>query len=59
MVGSCKKGFGLPIKGKDEIYLASKLADAMVIGLGLDQPMSACKDLYVHFCQKMLLILLD
>ena len=26
------KGFGLPIKGQDEIYLASELADAMVIG---------------------------
>ena len=26
-----KKGFGLPIKGQDDIYLASELADAMVI----------------------------
>ena len=26
-------------------------ADAMVIGSGLDQMKSACKDLYVNFCQ--------
>ena len=32
MVCSWKKGFGLPIKGQDEIYLASEVADAMVIG---------------------------
>ena len=32
MVCSWKKGFGLPIKGQDEIYLATELADAMVIG---------------------------
>ena len=32
MVCSWKKGFGLPIKDQDEIYLAGELADAMVIG---------------------------
>ena len=32
MVCSWKKGLGLSIKGQDEIYLASELADAMVIG---------------------------
>ena len=32
MVCSLKKDFGLPIKGQDEIYLASELADTMVIG---------------------------
>ena len=32
MVCSWKKGFGLPIKGQDEIYLANELDDAMAIG---------------------------
>ena len=32
MVCSWKKDFGLPIKGQDEIYLASERVDAMVIG---------------------------
>ena len=49
MVCSCKKGFGLPIKGQDEIYLASELADAMAIGSGLDQPKSTWKDLSFTF----------
>ena len=53
------------VKGQDEIYLARKtdritVVDAMVIVQDLDQSKSvkSCKDLYVNFYQKVLLILL-
>ena len=56
----------LIVKSQDEIYIASEtgritVADAMVIMQGLDQPKSvkSCTYLYVHFCQKVLLKLLD
>ena len=53
------------VKGQDEIYLARKTEmitglDAMVIVQDLDQwkSVKSCKDLYVIFYQKVLLILL-
>ena len=56
----------LIVKGQDKIYLASEtgrisVVGAMVIVEGLDQPkaVNLCKDLYVHVCQKVMLILLD
>ena len=54
------------VKGHDKIYIASEtgrttLVDTMAIVQGLDQPkpFKTCKFLYVHFCNRVLLILLD
>ena len=54
------------VKWQDEIYLASEtgnlpIVNAMVKVQDLDPPRSfkSCKDLYVHFCQKVLMISLD
>ena len=37
------------VKGQGEIYLASKVVDAMVIGR--PKSVMSCRGLYVHFCQ--------
>ena len=54
------------VKGHDKIYIASEtgritLVNTMAILQGLDQPkpVKSCKVFYVHFCQNVLLILLD